>query len=94
MTRKREHTTLREPSLEIWTGRPLIRGVAPHMRNQAAFLTLGEEPEVAPPAPSFASNRSAGSEAEEAMRDALILAIAIFLLAMVTAAVLVHFIVP
>jgi hypothetical protein len=32
--------TLGEPSLEIWHGL-CFRAVAPHMRDQAAFLTLG-----------------------------------------------------
>ena len=75
-------------------GRPLIRGVAPHMRDQAAFLTLGGGAGGRSPGSIFCIPRSAASEAEEAMREALILAVAIFLLAMVTAAVLVHFIVP
>ena len=35
-----QHITVQKPSLEIWTGLR-FRGVAPHMRDQAAFLTLG-----------------------------------------------------
>ena len=40
MRRLHEHITVQKPSLEIWTGLR-FRGVAPHMRDQAAFLTLG-----------------------------------------------------
>src|SRR6516165_3456429 len=37
----RNTNTLRSASLTLRYGRALIRGVAPHMRDQAAFLTLG-----------------------------------------------------
>jgi hypothetical protein len=40
VTKKHEHITLGEPSLGIWTSLGL-RGVAPQMRDQAAYLTLG-----------------------------------------------------
>jgi hypothetical protein len=40
MTKKQEHITLAEPSLGIWTSLG-FRGVAPQMRDQAAYLTLG-----------------------------------------------------
>ena len=37
----RNTNTLLSASLALRYGRALIRGVAPHMRDQAAFLTLG-----------------------------------------------------
>ena len=40
MTTKHERINIGEPSLETRRS-PLIRGVAPQMRDQAAYLTLG-----------------------------------------------------
>ena len=40
VTKKHEHITVAEPSLGIWTSLG-SRGVAPQMRDQAAYLTLG-----------------------------------------------------
>jgi hypothetical protein len=40
VTKKHEHISVGEPSLGIWTSLGL-RGVAPQMRDQAAYLTLG-----------------------------------------------------